>query len=221
MSRRRTARRSAGALAAAVAPLVAADAAVAQSALVPRPMIAAGPLSNVSDALPLPTGAFWMVGAEWEQRGGRPAWRLAVEGWRRESDTPAYGAFQFGCDDRCRQRSRAAVVGLSFDGKYEIGRRRVRPYVASGVGMYRVRSAIALDFTCRGPESDNPLTCSHDPSGAQSASGTSFDVALHAALGTSVGVGRARVFGEMRLHSDPRDSGARRNLLPFLLGVRF
>jgi hypothetical protein len=142
--------------------------------------------------------------------------RLGAVGWRRENVMSAFSLAEPGYAERYTLTSHTAVLGLSADGKYELLRGRVRPYVASGLGVYHSSTHLTREHACVGGPS-----CTFVTDDAYTVGGASTVLGLHAAGGVAFALRRTQIFSELRVQSDVRGYGAPSHLFPVVIGLRF
>lgn len=160
------------------------------------------------------------LGLEWRKPGARGALRLGLMHYQRNEQWGAFSSSLFpGCTAQCGSWNRLGLTGLTFDGTFDLSRGKVRPYVLSGVGTYRVNSIRGANYQCSFSGSVIN-SCSHGASTEDRITELSFG--MHSGFGISANVRKVSLFTEFRLMMlGPGGYGYSRSMGPLTFGVKF
>jgi hypothetical protein len=119
------------------------------------------------------------------------------------------------CANLCVYSSRFAVVGLSADGRYTFrSRAAIRPYVASGFGLYRTASVGTNNLVC------SQFGCEVSPTQRTTLRSTDLGLGLHAGFGFAFPIRRSELTLEFLLRQQSAGY-QQRPTMPVTLGIRF
>jgi hypothetical protein len=189
--------------------------------------VAAGPRLDASGGGGLLEGRSVQAGIEWRPRGWRPVLRLELSaaGDRWSLGAPLLITNQTllpsACEQACTTTLRQRQFGLALDATLAFRAWRLRPYVASGAGLYRRVEQLERSWRCAPDASGTACTIVPAPV-ERVATGRSLLAGLHAAGGLGVRLGRAELFGELRAQAMLDQGRSPGNVrYPALVGVRF
>ena len=172
-----------------------------------------GALSSSGDLLQ-PIG---LLGMHWSRSRSALSGRLELTYEEESSTNRTAGGFD--CAG-CASQSGHRLTGLQISGQLDLARGTLRPYLLSGVGIYRSASRYRVNFTCTDGADPWP-TCAPDDAWRSFGTAREAVLGLHSGAGLSVTVGRATIFAEGRLLLLSRGMLGRGSRIPLLLGVRF
>ena len=160
------------------------------------------------------------AGLEWRV-GTRGALRLGLMHYQqnRERNGPVVA----GCTAECDSWTRFGSTGFTFDGTFDLARGRYRPYLLSGVGMYRSSTTNGANFECIASDPTvNPFsrTCSYTGVRREFQRST-WAGGLHSGLGFSATFGKVALFTEGRIMILGTDGTRARGMFPVIFGVKF
>lgn len=159
-----------------------------------------------------------VVGADWQKPRSRFALRLDGGYFRNKDDFRPINvvlAEQSCAVAYCLASRETELVGASLDGKIDLTRSRFRPYVMSGIGLYRVLRTDEANVQCQ------DLSCTLTPGRYSEVRSGTGSFALHAGFGFSYRIGGTQVFTETRLLTLTNQSTAANLRAPLTLGIRF
>jgi hypothetical protein len=161
-----------------------------------------------------------LVGREWQRPGSRVSWRLDLLYQRSAQSDDGLGLALLGCGLTCRGENESQRLALEGDVKVELTRGAVRPYLASGLGIYRSVETLEQNYTCGGFGEYGAGRCQLLTGPATKIRDGGAGLGLHAGFGVAAVFGRTHVFGELRFLSlsDAPNSSWR---APFVIGLRF
>jgi hypothetical protein len=155
------------------------------------------------------------MGLEWRQPDARGALRLGLMHYRQNRDYDM-SQLQYGCTSACRDIDRFRLTGITFDGSFDLTRTRFRPYLVSGLGVYRRSRSSIRNYQCDG--SVTP-PCAAGP--ATEYRKLSNTAALHSGLGFASTFNRVTVFTELRVMLLADGQSGYQGMVPLTLGVKF
>ena len=159
-----------------------------------------------------------LFGVDWQRPGSRFALRLDG-GYFRSEDRFDGGVILRAGEScavaLCLQSRLTELVGVSFDGKIDLTTSRFRPYIMSGVGMFRVIRTDEANIQCQ------EFTCVFTPGEFSPVRFGTGSFSLHAGFGFSYRVGGAQLFTETRVLTLTNRSTLANPRAPLTFGVRF
>ncbi len=160
------------------------------------------------------TSGFGTIGIE-RERDSRIGLRLNAEYYSRVQRYADFVLNSCGTGI-CTTRSRLGFTGLSADGRFNLLTGRIRPYVVSGLGVYRSISVHHTNFRC-----GDDFSCVLTPGELSDMKQSTFGLGMHAGFGLSMQWRGAQIFTESRYQSvmDGMTRGA--FAMPVTLGIRF
>jgi hypothetical protein len=161
----------------------------------------------------------FLLGADWQRPDSRLSARFDLTYSRRSRNYAAgYAAFDEVClTNYCVRSTLTQAVGASFDGRFDLTKGRLRPYVFSGLGLYRTFSDIRSNAYC----GDFTFQCSMTPGQFHNNRQTDWSIGLHSGAGLSWKAGGTQLFFETRLQSWVNGSTRLDSKTPLTFGIRF
>ncbi len=160
------------------------------------------------------------LGLEWRKSQSRGAFRLGVQHYQQNQ---RWGSEYLGnCGAQCSRSENYGVTGFTFDGTFDLSRGRIRPYVLSGIGIYRSSTTNRANYQCPGPRGPfGALSCTYTPDQTSEYSFATWAPGWHSGLGLSASLGRTTLFTELRVMMLGTDGRQARGMVPLTFGVKF
>lgn len=161
-------------------------------------------------------GYVGQLGLDWRV-GSRGALRLGL--MRYQQNRTDSDAFVGGCSAECVGTRNYGLTGLTFDGTFDLSKGRLRPYLLSGVGLYRNTVTTGSNYSCT-YEGFMATTCTYTGQ-TQEFGTTTLAGGLHSGLGLSVPMRNLTLFTEGRIAIVATDGRNPRGLIPIVFGLKF
>jgi hypothetical protein len=161
----------------------------------------------------------FLVGADWQKPGSRLSARLDLMYSRRSQNYAAgYTAFDEVClTSYCVASTLTQTVGGSLDGRFDLAKGRLRPYLFSGVGLYRTFTDTRSNTSC-----ENRFQCTMTPGQLNTNRRFDWSMGLHTGAGLSWrAIGNTQLFFEARLQSSLNQTSYVGSHTPLTFGIRF
>jgi hypothetical protein len=141
----------------------------------------------------------FLIGADWQKPGSRLSARFDLTYARRSRN---YAAGRTGDDvscltNYCINSILTQAAGASFDGRFDLTKGRLRPYLFSGLGLYRTFNDTRSNADC----GDFTFQCTMTPGQFHDNRNADWSVGLHSGAGLSWRAGGTQLFFETRLQS--------------------
>lgn len=161
------------------------------------------------------------IGLDWPV-GQRGAFRLGLMHYQQNRTDNR--EFMGGCSAQCVESRNYGLTGLTFDGTFDLTKGRFRPYVLSGVGLYRTGMTTTNNFSCM-YDGFITSTCSYTGN-EQSFRSSGWTAGLHSGLGLSMPFRKVTLFTEGRIAivgatQQMMGDGSVRALIPITFGAKF
>jgi hypothetical protein len=180
-----------------------------------RLRVAGGMDLGIGDSFFAGRSGLGILGLEWLHPRAPFSARLDLSYFRREHDFGDQEAL--GCTGYCRFGERHDILGISLDGRYTFfSRARIRPFLASGFGLYRSTITTTTNWRC------DESNCVITPGERHDLSTSTLGLGLHTGLGFAVPIHRSELSLELRLQQlSGQPGGYSRYTVPILFGIRF
>lgn len=183
-----------------------------------HPWLSAGLDLRLYDGPTLNLGFLAMAGVEFRRPDLPFSGRLGAAYFRRTRDVDESALV---CDG-CRQQYRFDMPGVMVEGMYSLGAGAVRPYLSTGLGVYRATTTRKFNYDCPATEPGAAAEpCVIGGTDAHIGRTRDYSVGLQAGLGLSFPTGGSRMYAELRYCSFTSGTTQEGWILPLVVGFEF